>query len=125
MHSGMTDDETSNAEKKGVAYLYLLFALLTLGAVLYIHFKVWHVCLFTVCNVWRLLACTGFQVPETKGKTPEQLRDMAEGKDRNVPFGDNVLGTLVWCSTICWTHVLLMSCIRVYVCVCRNVHSVI
>jgi len=48
----MTDDEETAAEKKGVAYLYLVFASVCLVANLFIHFL----------------------VPETKGKTPSALQ---------------------------------------------------
>lgn len=48
VRDGMTDDEESHAEKKGVAFLYLFFAAMCLVANLFIY----------------------FYVPETKGKTP-------------------------------------------------------
>ncbi len=49
----MTDDEHADAEKKGVAYMYLIFAVLTLVSCVYIYFA----------------------VPETKGRKPEDFQD--------------------------------------------------
>jgi SP family myo-inositol transporter-like MFS transporter 13 len=51
VESGMDDDEQSKAETKGVGYLYLIFGILTA---------------LCVCFVY-------FVVPETKGKSPDQL----------------------------------------------------
>jgi SP family myo-inositol transporter-like MFS transporter 13 len=51
--SGMDDDEQSKAETKGVGYLYLIFGILTA---------------LCVCFVY-------FVVPETKGKSPDQLNN--------------------------------------------------
>ena len=49
--SGMDDDEKSSAEKVGVAILYFIFAIITLIGIVFMQ----------------------FYVPETKGKTPEEL----------------------------------------------------
>ena len=50
--SGMTDEEETKAEKKGVAYLYLFFAVVCFVANMFIH----------------------FHVQETKGKTPSAMQ---------------------------------------------------
>jgi hypothetical protein len=52
--NGMDDDEESSAQKKGVAALYLIFAGFAVAALLFMH----------------------FYVPETKGKTPEDLNSV-------------------------------------------------
>lgn len=49
----MTDDETQDAQKEGVAYLYLIFAIITAISLVFIQVA----------------------VPETKGMSPEQLND--------------------------------------------------
>ena len=49
----MSDDEAADAEKKGVSYLYIIFACVTFVACVYIHFS----------------------VPETKGSKPEDFQD--------------------------------------------------
>jgi len=51
VHSGMDDDAQNAAEKKGVGYLYLIFAVITACSLIFIHLI----------------------VPETKGKSPDQL----------------------------------------------------
>eukprot|EP01031_Cornospumella_fuschlensis_P027405 gene27406-33098_t len=51
VEASMDDDEEGKAEKEGVAYLYYIFAGITLSAIIFTH-----------CFV-----------PETKGMTPEQL----------------------------------------------------
>jgi hypothetical protein len=49
--SDMDDDESSDAQKRGVGALYLIFAAITAAAVVFLHIF----------------------VPETKGKNPEDL----------------------------------------------------
>eukprot|EP01039_Chlorochromonas_danica_P000134 gene132-142_t len=51
VHSGMDDDAEGQAQKKGVAILYIIFAAFTVAAIVFIHML----------------------VPETKGKSPEEL----------------------------------------------------
>jgi len=55
--AGMTDDEEAQAKKRGVAFLYLFFACVTLITSLFVF----------------------FYVPETKGKTPGELNTDAFG----------------------------------------------
>jgi len=50
-HAGMTDDEANNAQKLGCGVIYFVFAMITLVTIAFIV----------------------FYVPETKGKTPEEL----------------------------------------------------
>jgi MFS transporter, SP family, major inositol transporter len=52
----MTDDEQSNAQKNGVAYLYYIFAGFSLITIMFIH----------------------VYVPETKGKTPDDILAMTK-----------------------------------------------
>lgn len=53
VQENMSDEEASEAKKKGVAYLYLIFAAISFTSAIYIY----------------------FQVPETKGKSPEDFVD--------------------------------------------------
>lgn len=50
-HSGMTDDEADSAQKLGCGVIYFIFAMVDVATILFII----------------------FYVPETKGKTPEEL----------------------------------------------------
>jgi hypothetical protein len=63
----MTDDQEEDAEKEGVAYLYLIFGIITAFSLMFIVFK----------------------VPETKGKTPEQLRGIDQPK--GLMYSDDAL----------------------------------
>lgn len=72
----MNDDQQEDAEKNGVAYLYLIFAVVTAVSLFFIF----------------------FEVPETKGSTPEQLRGIAEPKGSTGVYADDsdsVLSPLV------------------------------
>jgi MFS family permease len=57
VESGMDDDETAEAQKKGVAYMYFIFASITALCLVFMH---------TV-------------VPETKGKTVDELSGKGGG----------------------------------------------
>lgn len=56
VHGGMDDDAEASAEKKGVAILYLIFAGFTACALVFVHAL----------------------VPETKGRSPEDLGDVSK-----------------------------------------------
>ena len=55
----MTDDETASAEKVGVAILYFIFGIISVVGLIFIY----------------------FYVPETKGKTPEEIMGIVRAKN--------------------------------------------
>ena len=71
--SDMTDDETSDAQKNGVAYLYFIFSAICFAGITFIQ----------------------TYVPETKGKSLEELNDISGGnqepllKDRTLSDAHN------------------------------------
>jgi hypothetical protein len=67
--SDMTDDETSDAQKNGVAYLYFIFSGICFAAIIFIQTN----------------------VPETKDKSLEELNDVVSGANNEPLLKDRTL----------------------------------